>query len=508
VNKGKKSLRKLITVGTISASLLVGCSTESSNESKSSSDVGKSDKLELTIMTQLHGPDAPKDDSPAEKAIEEFTNSSLKMEWVPASNYDERFNITVASGKIPHIIVANPSDPSFIQAAKDGAFWDLTDFLADYENLSQLNEIVAKNISVEGRIYGLPRSRPLGRNGVVIRKDWLQNLGLEIPKNTDEFYNVLKAFTNDDPDGNGKDDTYGMTVTNMDSPWNEMQIWFGAPNEWGLDENGKLQPNFMTKEYREALKFFKKLYDEGLVNEDFAVRDVTDWSKAMINGESGLALRVADEASIIQASITEANPELTDVIDVFGAVEGPNGHFAPPTTGFNRILAISKTSVKTEEELKNVLAFLDKLNTEEGQRLGVNGVEGRHYEVVDGKFNPLTKDDKRLLTEHAMFGQIMMAIPEERHLKESTPLIGKQDQVMKDNLEIVVGNPAQPLIAGSETYAKVGSQLDNIIKDARIKYIVGQIDEKGLDEAIALWERSGGKEFIKEINEAYEKSQK
>src|SRR5690625_5188612 len=97
--------------------------------------------------------------------------------------------------------------PSFIQAARDGAFWDITDYIDDYENLSQLNDIIRNNISIDGKIYGLPRTRPLGREAVSIRKDWLENLGLDMPETIDDFYEVLKAFTNDDPDGNGEDDT-------------------------------------------------------------------------------------------------------------------------------------------------------------------------------------------------------------------------------------------------------------------------------------------------------------
>lgn len=499
----KKLSFRLLIIGALFLLVMTACGdSEKSSEKEKGNQNDEQERLELTIMTQLHGPDAPKSDSPVQKAIEDFTNTSLTMEWVPASNYDERFNITLTSGDIPHIAVANVENASFVNAVRDGAFWDLTDYLDDYENLSQMNEIVRSNISIDGRVYGLPRSRALGRNGVVIRKDWLENLDLEIPTTIDEFYNVLKAFTHDDPDGNGQDDTFGMTVTDLPTPWDEMQIWFGAPNKWGFDEEGNLIPDFMFDEYREALDFFKKLYDEGLVNDDFAVKDVTYWSDDMINGKSGLALRVADEATVIQQKITEANPEEADVIDVTGALEGPNGHFAPPTWGYNRILAISKTSVKTEEELKKVLEFLDKLNTEEGQILGVNGIEGRHFEIVDGEYKTLTGNDPNLLNEHAMFGQIMMHIPEERQHKETTPLREKENQVMEENLKIVVGNPAQPLI--SDIYAERGNQLDNIIDDARIQYIVGQIDEQGLDDAIDLWMRTGGDKYIEEINELYE----
>ncbi|MDU0106158.1 extracellular solute-binding protein, partial [Acinetobacter baumannii] len=112
---------------------------------------------------------------------------------------------------------------------------------------------------------------------MIIRTDWLKNVGLDMPETLDDFYEVLKAFKEKDPDGNGKDDTYGMVVPKCmglvnGSPWDVLQIWFGAPYRYGV-EIGKLIPDFTTKEYMNALTFFKKLYDEGLINKDFAVMD-------------------------------------------------------------------------------------------------------------------------------------------------------------------------------------------------------------------------------------------
>lgn len=77
---------------------------------------------------------------------------------------------------------------------------------------------------------------------------------------------------------------------------------------------------------------------------------------------------------------------------------------------------------------------------------------------------------------------------------------------MLDNEDIVVANPAEAFL--SEVYAKKGTQLDNIILDARIKYIVGQIDESGLDEAVELWRKTGGDDYIEEINQLYKDAKK
>ena len=71
---------------------------------------------------------------------------------------------------------------------------------------------------------------------------------------------MLKAFKEKDPDGNGKDDTYGLVMVKWTAGWgagfDQIKLWFGAPNVWG-ERDGQLVPEFEYDEYLEALKFMK-----------------------------------------------------------------------------------------------------------------------------------------------------------------------------------------------------------------------------------------------------------
>ncbi|GGF95265.1 extracellular solute-binding protein [Paenibacillus abyssi] len=465
----------------------------------------QAEPLELTIMVPAFSTELPDGSSPVLQELEKYTNTDITMQFVPNSSYGDKMNITLASGQLPHLMVVDRNSASYINAARTGAFWEIGPYLQDYPNLSQANPIILNNSSVDGKTYGIYRGRTLGRMGVSINKDWMEKVGLSEPKTIDEFYNLLKAFKEQDPDGNGKDDTYGTVITKYAGPWDIMQVWFGAPNKWGEGADGKLVPTHMTPEYKEALKFFKKLYDEGLVNSDFAVMDPAVWLDPIVNGQAGVMVDVADAARRIDGRMQEKAEREEPYIDVFQAPVGPKGHRDMPTSGYANVIAISKSAVKTEEELKRVLEFLDKLGDVEMQMLLGYGIEGRHYEMVDGYIKPLTTpEDVALVKELEGMNQMLTFIGPVTPQLEMTVINEKVMQVQTANEEIVVSNPAEPLV--SEVYAQKGQQLDNIIADARIKYIVGQIDDNGLDQAIALWRSSGGDDYIAEINKLYEEA--
>lgn len=528
MKRTSKSAARWLTVlaaGALAAVSVVGCSsgkqTGSSAQPTPGPEAAGAPKteapLEVSLMLPVFKTNYPKDDGPVTQEINKLTNAKIHLEWVPNASYTDKFNITLASGKLPTVMyVPDTKSPSFVNAAKSGAFWELGPYLKDYPNLSKANPVILNNSSVEGKVYGIYRSRTLGRNGIVYRKDWLENVGLQPPKTIDDFYNMLKAFATQDPDGNGKNDTYGMVLVKPLGTWlsgfETIKTWFGAPNGWGVGADGKLVPTHMTPEYFEALKFMRKLYEEKLINQDFAVFDPAKWNDPVVNNQAGVIVDVLDNAARLEDKIHKTladagkdDPNKT-FIDVLGSVAGPKGNFTLPTSGYAGVLAVSKSAVKTEDELKRVLAFLDKLNDADVQNLASNGLEGKHYKKVEGGIEKV-QDPALIESEVEGLNQMLMFIPEDRSLQVvQTPIRIKQAQVMKENEKIVVANPAEPFI--STVYTQKGQQLDNIIGDARVKFIVGQIDEAGFKAALELWKKSGGDDLVKEMNELYAASKK
>src|SRR3546814_15148449 len=111
------------------------------------------------------------------------------------------------------------------------------------------------------------------RAAVIVRKDWLANLGLQMPETTEDLYDVARAFSEGDPDGNGQDDTYGLIIPKWpgtigtNSPYDVIETWHGAGNRWA-ERDGALVPSFTTDEWLEAVDYERQLAEEGLINPD------------------------------------------------------------------------------------------------------------------------------------------------------------------------------------------------------------------------------------------------
>lgn len=185
--------------------------------------------------------------------------------WVPDAVKEDRLNSALAAGNLPKVVtIQDIKNSSVMNAFRSGMFWEVGPYLKDYPNLSKMNKLINKNASIDGKLYGIYRERPLSRQGVVIRKDWLDNLGLEMPKTVDELYETAKAFTEKDPDQNGKNDTIGFADRNdlIYGAFKTLGSYMGMPTDWE-EKDGKFTPDFMTKEYMDTMKYMKNSMMKG-----------------------------------------------------------------------------------------------------------------------------------------------------------------------------------------------------------------------------------------------------
>lgn len=438
------------------------------------------------------------------KMVEEYTGTNLKIQWIPSDTYDEKLNSLLANKKnLPHIVAVDVSNVNVVNAAKADLFWDVTHMLKDYKNLSQTKEIVNNNIRIDGRLYGVSRSRFIGRIGVGYRSDWADRLGLAVPDSIENIEKMMMAFTFDDPDGNGLDDTYGLTLSKSHVGIDAILTWFGVPNGWFINEEDQLLPNFYTKEYIEGLSWIRKMYELGCINPDFPIKDISSWPNDIKNETAGMMAQNLDDSRRIDDYYKQNRIDAE--ISLVGAIKGYDGiKRTLGTSGNNGFFAITK-EVKTEEEVRKCLEFLDQINDEEMVMLADYGLEGRHYDYDEEGRLVRVKDEKKShefaclnqLMTYSVFYRVPSVVIAENEIYDL------QERLYEENEQYAIMNPVLTYINDSKTYIKKGDTLNQMIDKARVQFIVGEIDEEGLTKVIEEWEASGGLELIKEVNELY-----
>ncbi|MEK3883741.1 extracellular solute-binding protein [Paenibacillus sp. PL2-23] len=498
----------------LAASLLAGCAgnnaapeqsspSPSANAGNAPKEDAPAEPYAMKLMVLSLSPDNPEKDNAFQKAIEEHTNTKLDITWVPQDTYDEKTNLMMASGEMPDLMyVKSMKSSSILNAVKAGAFWEIGPYLKDYPNLSQANEGILRNLGIDGKVYAVYKHSAPAQVGVTYRKDWLDQLGMTEPTTPDEFYEMLKAFKEKDPDQNGKDDTYGLIYWKEDylSMFRIIANWFGSPNIWGEDESGNLTPDFVTEEYMTALNFMKKLYDDKLINQDFAVVANSKANEMFLAGEGGSMLSSLNNPAAWVAS-GKTKPEA--VLDAFSTLEAGFGPRARAGSGYLGVYMIPKKSVPNEEELHKVLKFMDQMNDKEMQNLLEYGIEGTHYKVEDGK--ALITDNELLQKQLLDYKQLQVKVA--MNLTPPGGLLPIQQKVadLKEaNEKVAVYDLAQPF--DSDTYTKQGQQLDSMRYDMMVKYVMGHIDAAGYQAEVEKWRNAGGNAVIEELNEQYQKT--
>lgn len=492
----KKSL--LFSLG-LAVAGLSGCSWPSSRDLPEE----KTEPLDISVMTYLMNAGNPSDR--LEKLVEEKTHTRLDIQWVLDSNYDELMEASFAAGTLPQVVFIK-NQVSFQQyrdAMKSGYFWEIGHLFKDYPNLSRLRPEILQNTAVDGKIYSIYNEVPSSRQGIIYRKDWADRLGLAAPSTTEDLYRMMKAFTEEDPDGNGLPDTIGLADRSdlVFGAFKTVSSYFGTPNNWGLAE-GSLQPEFLFPGYRDTMDFFRRLYQEKLINRDFTIMSKNDQINLFITGKAGMYIGSMEDVQTFYQKLAAKEPSA--VLDVQNRILGPRGTGIWGLPGYISAVMFPKSSVESEEELRGILQFFDQLMEPDMANLVTYGIEGVHYSLVEGKV--LASDNRQLLEKEVIpFATFLQrGSPQDTGILESyfkLPVRQKAARLVKDNEAIVVHDPAAAL--DSKTFVEKGTRLADMIRDATYEYILEETGDAGFSQAVEKWRTEGGNQMIAEYNEAY-----
>ncbi|MFE5318145.1 extracellular solute-binding protein [Paenibacillus sp. NPDC056579] len=495
----KNAVIKLCSLQVSLALLLAACGGGGGEQANSvEQEGGKQGKpTQISILSSFYSQEPPSEDNPIIKEIEKRTNTKLNIAWTSSNNYTDKLNVTLASGELPDLILTtDPLNSSVIKGmAAQGAFWDLTNLYKNYPNLAKFPEETWKNLAyADGHNYGIPRVRPVyGQNGLSIRRDWLDKLGLKMPTNMDELYEAMKAFTNNDPDGNGKNDTYGV-ILNIRAFENVFNKTIG---DWKV-QDGKLVPTVYLSTEKDALMYANKLYKEKLIPEDFLMLKPSQILDMLKAGKAGVATQAIDQVWNITAELRKQKPDayMEPIVSLNGVSETEIGSFG--------MFLIPKTV--PEAKLKKIMEFMDYGASAEGSDLANFGFKDVHFIEKDGFKIPTEQAVKDNVSQQA-FGQIFLSYI--KYLKAYVPGIPKEYydrhvKIMDERAKNAVNDPSVGV--DSEAWIKFWPEYNKKITDMKLHVIMGKEPIEKWDAFVnQLKTEPNFTKIVQEMSESYVK---
>lgn len=234
------------------------------------------------------------------EAAKEYANCEIEFAW-NLENDSQKVALAVANGEMPDVMIVDQAN--YVALLDSGMLADLTDVFEERQD-TILGEVYAafpesfEAALVKGRLMALPNTPQQYENPVLwVRQDWLDKLGLELPKTLDDLEELMRAFVEQDPDGNGEDDTIGMTVIqtvfsdyNFNNGMESIAALFGAyPRMWYMQDNGEVIYGSVMPGIRDTLELVARWYQEGLIDKEFANHTDTQFTEQMVSGKVGIA---------------------------------------------------------------------------------------------------------------------------------------------------------------------------------------------------------------------------
>lgn len=501
-----KTVFYIIIILSLSITPLSGCK-ESYLPGRDKASLNGARPVEMKIVLG-YAEELPSKDNLVIHEINKLAGANIIVEWTPMVSYNDKFNVLMASNNMPDVIlVPDVKNSTFVYAANAGMFWELTDRIQNFSELSEINPILLKNASVNGKLYMIPRERELKRKMVVYRADWAKQAGLNPPDTTDGIYNMAKAFAEGDFDGNSKSDTIGFalgTVNNEIDCFDALVVAFGGFNRWGIKDN-RIIPSFMTDEYLHTMKWLRKMYRENLISPDFAITKTTQIVPDLVDKEKTglwLAYKLPGLSDpVLKAKQKEdRSVKREDVYDFAFLKDSKGIERIAAETGISGGFAFPKKSVSTEERLNDLLGVFNVIQSKEGQILVNNGIPGIHFDLVDGKYAK-TKNPEIFIREVSPVGQLGTS-------GMKAYIIADDDLSIRLNLarrtfdsDGMIFDVTATL--SSNSFSSNYATLLKIISDAQFKFIMGEIDEAEWKLAIEEWKKAGGNDAIEEFTAAY-----
>ncbi|MFP4442245.1 MAG: extracellular solute-binding protein [Spirochaetia bacterium] len=482
------------------------------------SEEGDEPFIELTKV--FYFGDSSDDPDLKEEFIDSFYDEfgvNLKVNALPRNNYMEKVNLMITSGELTGLVsLFTPGD--VLKAIDDGTIEPLDEYLKDNATWKALPDYFKALFQYDGITYAIPNGWQGSAFARVIRKDWLETLNMNQPETIDQLTAVMKAFVQEDPDGNGKDDTYGMVSAGT---WNLQDIFqtfdarlnnFGAdPIVWDPNQDQWVD-SMLKPEMLEALEYMSMIYRDGILDPEVFTNKGSTMREKFWSGKYGSTFYWLSWG--LGAGTTELQKNIPD--GEVGLIMGIKGNrqknINHAVTGGSPWSLLSST----ENPKKMVNDFVTTFYGDDRRFLwGAHGIEGKTFKLDAGTVVRLKDPDTEnpyttpgIFSRHPNWEeQDYPIITEgtEQEMEESLTLAKEHNEIIARAKQtgIVYECPGKFDVAISPTYTNIISDIRKIFEELIAKVTLGEITPQ---ECVDTYRRQvkalGAQNILIEANEA------
>ncbi len=335
--------------------------------------------------------------------IEEKFNIKIVPVALSTVDYIEKLNISAAGDTLPDMFM-HPGYSGYTSTLTKWVSEDvvkaLPEDLSAYPNLKKVMDSY-DYLKQNNAHYFVPRTvftdpaNSYYTPALWVRKDWMRNLGIDTaPTTLDGLYDMLSRFTTDDPDKNGKNDTYGVTP-GLNLEW----VFFahGIDISGYIEEDGQWIPGVLSKHNAEPIKFIQKMYRNDVLDKDFATMKLADSENNFCSGRAGMVYLVGESSPmqyVALAKLAAVNKgfDAKNDLDMLPPPEVPGKNYTC-TQNYNFAQGTMFNGGLSDEKLARCLSLYDYLLSEEGVTLGRIGVENISFKKEGEKTVSLLPTD-------------------------------------------------------------------------------------------------------------------
>lgn len=459
-------------------------------------------------------------DTPLMQAYMEATGVNIEV-IAPAD--DTAMNLIFASGELPDMLYFNWDSYAggIAKAISDGIVLPLNDLLDEYapaykEQINSNEDYRRATMTPNGDIYGFAFIRDhkdlLTSSGPIIRSDWLEKCGLENPETITEFYNALVAFR----DQCGAEYPLCISASNMESQAGTFLYGaFGIPHLQFYREGDTVKFGCYEEGIKDAYAFLNKLYNEGLLDPNFATLDSATINSNLYNGVSGVVTGSLSSGIGNHLTAMTDDPEFDVAGMHFLVADDQKGEL--PISGQTDVPVMrNATVITTTCEYPEIAArFLDYGYTEEGHMLLNFGVEGESYEMIDGYptftdlilHNPDGLSPQYALAPYAFSWDGGNMMQDERYIYQYAGR-PQQQEALATWSNTLKGEYMMPRVTipddMSARFASLGNDINTYCNEMRIKFITGEESLDNFDAYLETLRNMGIEEYIAIEQAAYD----